>query len=109
MQHKPIQKTLNCRGCICQFVAGPIVRYSSIASYIAKHSHSVHPFASGVRRFVYGLAKKLLIANPLGHVADTTFTMSDGDLTLPLTWIGVRVYTLQVFLISLVIQIWQSG
>jgi len=48
-----------------QLIAGPIVRYHDISSQITNRSHSLELFAGGVQRFVYGLAKKVLIANPL--------------------------------------------
>ena len=80
-----------------QLIAGPIVRYHDISLQISRRTHSVELFASGVERFVYGLAKKMLIANPLGEVADSVFSPSENDLTLPLAWIGILAYTLQIF------------
>lgn len=58
---------------------------------------SITLFAKGSRRFVYGLAKKVLIANSLGEVADITFAMSGNDLTAPIAWIGVIAYSLQIY------------
>ena len=80
-----------------QLIAGPIVRYADISLQITNRTHSVELFASGVQRFVYGLAKKTLIANPLGEVADSVFAMSGNDLTMPLAWVGILAYTLQIF------------
>ncbi len=62
-----------------QLIAGPIVRYHDISQQITSRSHSLELFSSGVQRFVYGLAKKMLIANPLGEVADSTFILSGND------------------------------
>jgi alginate O-acetyltransferase complex protein AlgI len=80
-----------------QLIAGPIVRYHDVSLQITSRSHSSELFASGVQRFIYGLAKKMLIANPLGEVADPIFTLSGNDLTMPLAWIGILAYTLQIY------------
>lgn len=80
-----------------QLIAGPIVRYHDISSQITDRPHSVELFSSGVQRFVIGLAKKMLIANPLGLVADNVFSLPGDDLTMPLAWIGILSYTLQIY------------
>ncbi len=80
-----------------QLIAGPIVRYHDIAKQISKRTHSIDTFSYGVQRFIYGLAKKMLIANPLGEVADSIFILSGDELTMPLAWIGILSYTLQIF------------
>jgi alginate O-acetyltransferase complex protein AlgI len=80
-----------------QLIAGPIVRYRDVASQITDRTHSVEIFASGVQRFIFGLTKKMLVANPLGEVADNVFALSGNDLTMPLAWIGILSYTLQIY------------
>lgn len=80
-----------------QLIAGPIVRYHDVSQQITSRTHSLELFSSGVQRFIYGLAKKMLIANPLGEVADSIFALSGNDLTMPLAWIGILAYTLQIF------------
>lgn len=80
-----------------QLIAGPIVRYHDLSQQITNRSHSLDLFAKGAQRFIYGLAKKMLIANPLGEVADSIFILSGNDLTMPLAWIGISAYTLQIF------------
>jgi alginate O-acetyltransferase complex protein AlgI len=80
-----------------QLIAGPIVRYHDVAGQILKRAHSIELFASGVQRFVFGLAKKMLIANPLGEVADNVFAQSAGDLTSPVAWLGITCYSLQIY------------
>jgi len=80
-----------------QLIAGPIVRYHDVAQQITNRTHSVGLFASGIKRFIYGLAKKMLIANPLGEVADAIFMLSGNELTMPLAWIGILAYTLQIY------------
>lgn len=80
-----------------QLIAGPIVRYHDIASQITDRSHSIELFSSGVQRFIIGLSKKMIIANPMGEIADNVFALSGGDLTMPLAWIGIVTYTLQIY------------
>ncbi|MFK8012902.1 MAG: MBOAT family protein [Marinicellaceae bacterium] len=80
-----------------QLIAGPIVRYHDVANQIKSRNHSFEMFSSGVERFIFGLAKKVLIANSLGEVADTIFLATNNDLTLPLAWIGIIAYALQIY------------
>jgi alginate O-acetyltransferase complex protein AlgI len=80
-----------------QLIAGPIVRYRDIAAQLADREVDVARFASGVRRFVIGLGKKMLIANTVAGPADAIFAMSAGQLTMPLAWLGVVLYALQIY------------
>ncbi len=80
-----------------QLIAGPIVRYHDVAGQIEKRTHSIELFSSGVQRFVFGLAKKMLVANPLGLVADTVFAQSASDLSSPVAWLGIISYSLQIY------------
>ena len=80
-----------------QLIAGPIVRYHDVALQIIDRTHSIELFASGVQRFIIGLAKKMLIANSMGEIADNVFLLSGNDLTMPLAWIGILAYTLQIY------------
>ena len=80
-----------------QLIAGPIVRYHDIASQIRDRVISLLLINSGIQRFIYGLAKKVLIANPLGLVADQVFAISGGDLSTGTAWLGLVCYTLQIY------------
>ena len=80
-----------------QLIAGPIVRYKQIVDQILRRTHSIELFSSGAQRFIYGMAKKMLIANPMGEVADPIFSLSSAELTMPLAWIGALAYTLQIY------------
>jgi len=80
-----------------QLIAGPIVRYHDVAGQIEIRTHSIELFSSGVQRFVFGLAKKMLVANPLGLVADTVFAQSASDLSSPVAWLGIISYSLQIY------------
>ncbi len=80
-----------------QLIAGPIIRYHDLADQIVKRSVSLGQFADGVRRFVIGLGKKVLIANTLGAVADNIFAIKVAQLTPGLSWLGLICYTLQIY------------
>ena len=78
-----------------QLIAGPIVRYNTINKQISKRIVTFEKFASGIRRFSIGLAKKVLIANYMGLIADEAFAAQ--DLTMTGAWIGVLAYSFQVY------------
>ena len=80
-----------------QLIAGPIVRYHDVAEQIKKRSQGLTLFASGVERFVFGLGKKMLIANPLGFVADSIFSLPANELTVLTAWLGIVCYALQIY------------
>ena len=81
-----------------QLIAGPIVRYRDVAQQILDRVHSSHLFFSGVQRFIIGLSKKMLLANPLGEIADNAFLLSGTDgLTMQLAWLGIIAYALQIY------------
>ncbi|MBM5782709.1 MAG: MBOAT family protein [Pelagibacterales bacterium] len=80
-----------------QLIAGPIVRYNFVEKYLTKRRHNSFFIAYGVRRFVIGFIKKVLIANPLGEVADVVFSSPTSDLNSPIAWIGIICYTLQIY------------
>ncbi|WP_394218230.1 MBOAT family O-acyltransferase [Halobacillus trueperi] len=80
-----------------QLVAGPIVRYHSINDQLQSRSVTLEKFSNGVRRFIIGLAKKVLLANAFGEVADGVFATPTDELSLVTTWLGITAYTLQIY------------
>lgn len=80
-----------------QLVAGPIVRYQTVADQICERSVTLDRFALGTKRFIKGLGKKVIIANSLGLVADQLFAMSYTDLSVSSAWIGAIAYSLQIY------------
>lgn len=82
-----------------QMIAGPIVRFNTIAEQIEdrKHLETFDNKLLGFFRFVIGLAKKVLIANVLGKEADRIFEMSATELTTPLAWMGAVAYMFQIY------------
>jgi len=80
-----------------QLIAGPIVRWRDIAGQLACRTYTWSDGAYGARRFVVGLGKKTLIANPLGGVADDVFALRAETLSCPVAWLGLACYTLQIY------------
>ena len=80
-----------------QLIAGPIVRYHDVAEQIISRLHDPSLFVSGVRRFVIGLAKKLIIANACGAAADAAFAVPAAQLGTGLAWLGIICYALQIY------------
>ncbi len=80
-----------------QLIAGPIIRWRDFTDQIARRGWRAADVAYGVRRFLLGLGKKVLIANTVGRVADGVFGLPLTQLTTPLAWLGVICYTLQIY------------
>ncbi|QDV08766.1 Peptidoglycan O-acetyltransferase [Planctomycetes bacterium Poly30] len=80
-----------------QLVAGPIVRYRDLAAQIRERAVTSEAFGEGVRRFVFGLAKKVLIADTLAGPADAVFALGPEALGPAIAWLGVAAYTLQIY------------
>jgi len=79
-----------------QLIAGPIVRYETIADEIVYRAESRADITRGVIRFVYGLGKKALIANYTAVIADNIFSLA-GGLSTATAWLGVVAYALQIY------------
>lgn len=80
-----------------QLVAGPIVRYQTIADEIEDRKESLDEFSDGMCRFVVGLGKKVVIANNLGLVVDLVFDGVTTEISVLTAWIGAIGYTLQIY------------
>lgn len=80
-----------------QLVAGPIVRYADIAAQLKLRVVSLEKFASGVERFVFGLAKKILVANNVALFADAAFGIQPERVTPSIAWMGVICYAVQIY------------
>jgi alginate O-acetyltransferase complex protein AlgI len=80
-----------------QLIAGPIIRWRDIATQLVSRRERLADVAYGARRFVTGLAKKVLIANTLGRIADPIFALPPGELAPAVAWLGLACYTLQIY------------
>lgn len=80
-----------------QLIAGPIVRYQTVAAEISRRRESLDEAALGVRRFMLGLGKKMLLANTMGQIADRAFALSADKLTWDIAWLGALAYTFQIY------------
>lgn len=83
-----------------QLIAGPIVRYETVANEIENRKENLNDFAIGVNRFIIGLGKKVLLANQFAVVSDTVFgnvTSTGTTNSFLLLWMGAIAYTLQIF------------
>ena len=78
-----------------QMIAGPIIRYNTIALELRERPHHADHFASGVALFILGFAKKILLANPIGALADSAFGAQAPNATA--AWLGVVAYALQIY------------
>lgn len=82
-----------------QLIAGPIVRFNEIADQLIDRSkhETVDDRLLGFFRFCIGLAKKVLVANVVGQVADSAFALEGDNLTLSWAWTGILAYTMQIY------------
>ena len=80
-----------------QLIAGPIVRYKDIAREIDERHASVDDIACGLRRFIAGLGKKVLISNTMAMAVDFVFGISTEDLNIASAWIGALAYIMQIY------------
>lgn len=78
-----------------QLVAGPIVRYGDLSAQLAKRTHSAALACDGIRRFVIGLAKKVLLANQFGELCD--ICLSSKEKSVLLSWLYAVGFTLQIY------------
>jgi alginate O-acetyltransferase complex protein AlgI len=78
-----------------QLIAGPIVRYADVAEQLEYREHSIEKTAYGIRRFMIGLSKKILIANALGELCEI-FKVS-GDKSVVFYWIYAVAFTLHIY------------
>lgn len=80
-----------------QLIAGPIVKYHDIEKEIDDRRTTPQETAHGIRRFICGLSKKLLLSNAMGRMADAVFTLPAGEIGIFAAWMGAICYTLQIY------------
>ena len=80
-----------------QLIAGPIVRYQTVAEALNSRKNTADKFSDGVMRFVAGLGKKVLIANNIGIIWDNVSAMDFSELTVLEAWLGIIAFTFQLY------------
>lgn len=81
-----------------QLIAGPIVRYETVAQEIQNRNENLEEFVAGVRRFIVGLAKKMLLSNSVALLADQAFGIADASqLSCAMAWLGALAYAFQIY------------
>jgi alginate O-acetyltransferase complex protein AlgI len=80
-----------------QLVAGPIVRYKDIIYQLKERYESLDQLALGIKRFIVGLFKKVIIANTLAGIADAIMDADHSTLSTGAIWLGILAYTLQIY------------
>ncbi len=80
-----------------QLIAGPIVRYIDVATQFQARMLNMEKAAAGIHRFIFGLAKKVIIANTMALTADQIFVLPIAKLSPALAWLGIIAYTLQIY------------
>ena len=80
-----------------QLVAGPIIRYHSIAEELNDRTESVENFAAGLRRFAAGMSKKVLIANNVAALADGILKLKGAEYGAVGAWLAMIAYSLQIY------------
>lgn len=98
--HKPLTNFWDYQLYIILFpklIAGPIIRYHELADQISERKETIDDRLTGFYRFALGLAKKVLIANQMGVVADSIFSGNYNELATSTAWIGSIAYTFQIY------------
>ncbi|MBP7319427.1 MAG: MBOAT family protein [Lachnospiraceae bacterium] len=80
-----------------QLVAGPIVKYHDVAEQFKAREMNLAKVAEGLRRFSFGLGKKVLIANTLGNIVDIVYSWDYSHYSFTITWVTAILYALQIY------------
>lgn len=80
-----------------QLIAGPIVRYSDIAEQLNHRRENLDSFSDGIRRFVTGLGKKILLANTIGAVWTEISLLPASEMSVLTAWLGMIAYAFQIY------------
>ena len=95
----PVQRSVTAFGAYVtlfpQLIAGPIVRYRTVADQLVSREENLEKFTSGIRRFTVGMAKKVLLANAIGQLWDVS--LASRELTMAGAWLGLLAYTFQIY------------
>ena len=80
-----------------QLVAGPIVRYQTVAEQMNERKHSISKFEDGVYRFCLGMCKKVILANNIGLIWNSVKVLEFSEISLLTAWLGICSFGLQIY------------
>ncbi|MBK9760669.1 MAG: MBOAT family protein [Flavobacteriales bacterium] len=80
-----------------QLVAGPIIRYHDVAQQFTDRTVDMSGFSYGIRRFIIGVAKKVLIADQCARIVDSVFKEAPETVTMSVAWLGIVAYAVQIY------------
>jgi len=80
-----------------QLIAGPIVRYKDVDDQLEQRDMNVDKFADGIRRFIVGLGKKVLLANNIGMLWDAFYATPTAELSVLGAWLGIIAFSFQIY------------
>jgi alginate O-acetyltransferase complex protein AlgI len=80
-----------------QLIAGPIIRYNQIQEQLSRRKFDMTNFYEGLKRFMLGLARKVLIANQIAIMVDDIFSRDPAEIPMLTAWIGIIGYALQIY------------
>ena len=80
-----------------QLIAGPIVKYYDIKEQLKNRRADAVMIAQGLRRFIFGLGKKVLISNTIGYVVDGIYAMDSSQMNFVISWTAALLYCLQIY------------
>ncbi len=80
-----------------QLIAGPIIRYQTVAEQIESRIQTADKFCEGVKRFILGLGKKVILANNIGMLWEAVHSMDSYQLSVFTVWLGLAAYGLQIY------------
>ena len=80
-----------------QILSGPIIKYHQVAGQLTNRNETISMQFYGIKRFVYGLAKKVLLANTFGQSVDYIMGVPSGQMGTLTAWLAVILYTLQIY------------
>ena len=80
-----------------QLIAGPIVKYHDIEEQIENRTVTLEGFSYGVKRFIFGLGKKVILANTFAEVVDAVYAYQAADVSQAMLWLTALLYMLQIY------------
>jgi len=80
-----------------QLIAGPIIQYSDVSGQLKERNMTAKDTGEGLRRFIFGLSKKVLLSNTMGSAADYVFSLGADELGAAIAWTGAVAYMLQIY------------